>query len=54
MVSAFLLKLFEDDLENFAVGNRMAIITEVAVCRGLLINAKTFNGIEVDAFFLKL
>jgi len=50
---AFLLKPFEDGLENFAVGNRVGI-TKVVVCRGLLINVKTFNGIEVDAFFLKL
>ena len=50
MLSAFLLKTFEDDLENFAVGNCVGII-EVAVYGSLLINVKPFDGFEVDAFF---
>ena len=53
VLSDFLLKNFEDGLENFALGNCVGVI-EVVVCTDLLINAKTFDGIEVHAFFLKL
>ena len=47
-----LLKTFEDGLENFAVGNCVGII-ELVVYGSLLVNVKTFNGIE-DAFCLEL
>ena len=50
MLSAFLLKTFDDGLENFAVGNCVGII-EVVVYGTLLINVKSSDGIEVDAFF---
>ena len=53
VLSDFLLKTFEDSLENFALGNCVGT-SEVVVYRNLLKNAKTFDGIEVDAFFLKL
>ena len=49
MLSAFLLKNFEDGLENFAVGNCVGII-EVAVYGSLLRNVKSSDGIEVEAF----
>ena len=49
MLSAFLLKTFEENLENFAFGNCVGII-EVVVYGSLLINAKSSDGIEVDAF----
>ena len=49
MLSSFLLKTFEDDLENFAVGNCVGII-EVAVYGSLLRNVKSSDGIEVEAF----
>ena len=49
MLSDFLLKTFEDDLENFAVGNCVGI-TEVVVYGSLLINVKSSDGIEVEAF----
>jgi len=49
MLSAFLLKIFEDGLENIAFGNCVGII-EVVVYGSLLINVKSSNGIELDAF----
>ena len=53
MLSAFIFETFEDGLRNFAAGNCVDII-EVVVCRSLLINVKSFDGVDVDAFFLKL
>jgi len=53
VLSAFLFNLFEDGLENFAVGNCVGII-EVVVYSSLLMNIKTLNGIAVDVFSLKL
>ena len=49
MLSAFLLKTFEDCLENFTFGNCVGII-EVVVYGSLLINVKSSDGNEVDAF----
>ena len=43
----------EDGPRNFAAGNCVDII-EVFVCRSLLINVKPFEGVDVDAFILKL
>ena len=51
--SAFILETFEDGLGNFAVGNCVGII-QVTVCTNLFKNVKLFDGVEVDAFLLKL
>ena len=53
MLVACPLKLFENGLENFVVGDRVVII-EVVVYRNFLMNVETLYGIEVHAFRLKL
>ena len=53
LVAIGLPKTFEDDLENFVVGNCVGFI-EVIFHRSLLVNVKTFDRFEQDAFCLEL